>query len=58
MEVVEIFEDFWYRAKWFIKEDCKKYLMWAGVICIAGIIIPYFRLKEIYEKRKKKGGVR
>jgi len=58
VRIVEIVDDFYCRMKWFVKDDCRTYLMWVGVICIARVMISYLKLKEFLERRKKKGGVR
>jgi hypothetical protein len=58
LRIIEILENFWYRFNWFIKKDSRNYLMWGGVIIIGLIIIGCLDLKELFEKIKKKGGVK
>ncbi len=66
-KIFEILDERWFYLRWVVLDDfpywvrCKMKdsvipLMWAGVIAVAGIIIPYFNLKDFLGRKKKKGG--
>lgn len=54
MKIIEILDDFWFRLKWFFKDDIIKFLSWVGIYILGGTIIAYFSLKEFYERRMQK----
>lgn len=55
MKLLEFFEDFYYRLRWFLRHDFIGFIMWGIIICIAVGVIFCLESKQILMEQRRKG---